>query len=290
MSSAERRLCITMGFVGYGTLTSSEQARSEQLLHQLFQTAIQPLGFPDEITSWGDGLVALLPSHMTGGRVIPDFISAVRWLIYTLSEQRPDANRLRLRVTFSSRSASPRYEMVKGRGPRLLDNPSLQQAFREHPRSRVAVIVSEEVFRDLLSPDFPNVSVSDFWRVDALQPKAGPASHAWLWVDRPERSIEASKSITDTQKVQLKRLLDARIAHHIEETLQGAEYAVASHGGSTEQPPPDLLVIGGDEATPQAAQDVAAALENLFQRLGPPPDHLRSGAVPAIHGSGGTTA
>lgn len=53
------------------------------------------------------------------------------------------------------------------------------------------------------------------------------------------------------------------------------------------EPSIDLVEAGEAELTPAAVTTIAAGLDALFRRLGPPPDHLRTGQVPLLHGGGG---
>ncbi|MCK2213346.1 SAV_6107 family HEPN domain-containing protein [Actinomadura sp. ATCC 31491] len=49
----------------------------------------------------------------------------------------------------------------------------------------------------------------------------------------------------------------------------------------------DLLSVGADEHTPEAALSLVNGLDYLFRRLGPPPPHLLDEREPLLHGDGG---
>jgi hypothetical protein len=93
---------------------------------------------------------------------------------------------VRLRVAFHEGVTTLAADGFGGRAVtkvrELAGSPPLRAALAEHPRARLAVVLSDPVFEGVGHCDYPSLPADQFRPVEIADSGPAPASTAWIYV------------------------------------------------------------------------------------------------------------
>jgi hypothetical protein len=195
----ERRLLLSVDAKGYGKGTGRRHGIVQKALVKVLDDAAERAGLAR--ADWqrqpgGDGELAVLPSSEREPRVVDDFI---RHLLAALRRNNRDATpeqRLRLRAAVHFGPTMPEVNGFKGSGPvvvsRLCGCRPLRDAL-EATGTDLAVILSDQVFRDTVVQEHTSLEASDFVRVRVREKEYDDT--AWILV--PGHDVHALRLPAD---------------------------------------------------------------------------------------------
>jgi len=162
------------------------QYRAQRAFRQVMADAVDELGLDRGgwVTSpGGDGALAVLPPGVAGPRLVGDLVFAVDRLLAAVNEDRPVDARVRGRIAIHEGpvhlDGAPGFP---GSGVvtviRLIDAPAVQVALRDRPAANVALIVSGQIYENLVLA-YGRPRPDRFVRVDV---SLDVAQQAWIFV------------------------------------------------------------------------------------------------------------
>jgi tetratricopeptide (TPR) repeat protein len=200
-----RTMCVTVDIEAWSRRRVPEQLKAQQVLTEVLDEACRHArldrGLWDRQPN-GDGEVAVLPSGIDESAAIADLIREMATALQQHNRHLNDANRVRLRMAMGSGLAFRGQNGFAGRvvieACRLLDSEPVRRALNDYPHTDLAVIVSDDLYQDVIVNDFRDLRADDFWQVKAVLPGKGFSADAWVFVadrsDGPESSGETELS------------------------------------------------------------------------------------------------
>lgn len=284
---AIRRLCLAVDIVSYSTRPRAEQIDVQtRLLWTMVQgcraAGISPVRCDRQDS--GDGQILILPPGIDEARSIPDLIRGLLTALYRVNNPVGPGQRIRLRVSMGQGAiqigqtgfVAPAVVTVC----RLLDSDVLRQAIKSKPASDAALIVTSDLYDDMVGQDYGGLPAADFIQVSIDKPEKGFAARAWLQVPGPQPLLASVPPYPDAadlsgltaEQQSAARFLDSRGIQAGNNNVQFNHFAGRSRGGSA------AVIV--------AATALAWA---VFARPGGPGhDQAPGGAAAAGHGHGGT--
>jgi hypothetical protein len=134
----------------------------------------------------GGAQLALLPPGVDEGRVVADFVRELGAALRRRNGQLTGPARLRLRlavhqgITRVTEAGCAGPAVVRTR--RLLGSAALRARLARNRNADLAVIVSAELFEDVVDQDYPDLRGSDFEPVTLDTQEAGLTARAWVYV------------------------------------------------------------------------------------------------------------
>lgn len=214
LSGEVRRLCVAVGAERHSGRTAEEQKEVRRRLGEVIAEAGREAGLDRlylaergtpagaRTTTFtpgqGDGSLLVLPSGVSEARVVAGFIGELRVALWR-QNRRPGADaatRLRLRVAFHQGPTRIGDGGFVGRAVTtvcgLRDSDELRAALEERPDSDLAVIVSAQLFEDVIEHECRDLRKRLFRRVTV---RSMDAAEAWISVpDVPEIPYQARTS------------------------------------------------------------------------------------------------
>jgi hypothetical protein len=183
------RLCAAVDVERYSRHPNERAERTQHRLVSVLERTLDHAQVNEsqiEVQEQGDGRFIILPAAIDESKVIP---AIVQGLLLALKEVNADLSqdaRLRLRVALDR-------GLVK-RGPngyigstainvhRLLDAAQTRKALSGHPSSDFALVVSDHLYRDVVSHGYGDLDPELFWKVSAEVSSKNFSEPAWLYV------------------------------------------------------------------------------------------------------------
>lgn len=187
MARSRRSLCAAADIKGWSGRPVPEQIRAQQSLVDVVHAACRYARLPEEIVqSSGDGVLLLPPSDVDEVAVIPDLISGLSAALVTENRLLADSARIRLRFALTSGLITPGAAGFSGAAMvecfRLLDSPPVKAALVDFPSAQLAVIISDQLYREVITGGPRGLGPTDFWPVRSELPDKGFVAQAWLYV------------------------------------------------------------------------------------------------------------
>jgi tetratricopeptide (TPR) repeat protein len=207
MARSRRSLCAAADIKGWSGRPVPEQIRAQRSLVDVVHAACRYARVPEEIVqSSGDGVLLLPPSDIDEIAVIPDLISGLSAALVTENRLLADSARIRLRFSLTSGLITPGAAGFSGAAMvecfRLLDSPPVKAALDDFPAAQLAVIISDQLYREVIAGGPHGMRPAEFWSVRSELPDKGFAAQAWLYVsDRtggPEPQTGAARAADPT--------------------------------------------------------------------------------------------
>jgi hypothetical protein len=190
-SSFQRKLLVSVDTVGYGRRDDQRQAASQTALLRVLDAAARAAGLHRE--QWwrspaGDGELAELPDREPEPVVVDDFTRKLHAELAAHNRDLvPDA-RLRLRMAIHYGVTMPAENGRAGQGvvavSRLVDSAPIKDAMARADQADLAVILSNQVFDDVIRQRHVSLAQDDFRQV-TVRAKEYSAT-AWLHVFGPD--------------------------------------------------------------------------------------------------------
>lgn len=168
----ERRVLVAVDMTGYGTGTDQDHFSVQTGLTAVLEAAAAKAGLRREqwvIQPQGDGELAILPADQREPVVVEDY---VRYLDEALTAHNADpgsGRRIQLRMAVHFGVAMPADNGYAGQGvvavSRLVEAPALKRALANAPDACLAVILSDQVYKDVVQQEHVSVPATDFTRV-----------------------------------------------------------------------------------------------------------------------------
>ncbi|MER5971259.1 hypothetical protein ABT112_16230 [Streptomyces sp. NPDC002055] len=189
MLSGERRLCAGVDIVAWSRRTRApEREALQRLLHLLLRATAIDSG--TDFRQWrlqaaGDGAFIVLPAGIDEARTIAAFCRVLGAGLRHHNTTAPETARTRARLSLGQgmlREQPLGYSTnVAIEVPRMLDSAALRGAVDAYPAAGLAVIVSDDLYRDVVSHDLHGTSSSAFWPVEVRVKNF--RAPAWVSVD-----------------------------------------------------------------------------------------------------------
>jgi hypothetical protein len=137
----------------------------------------------------GDGLLLLLPPGVDEPRVIPALVNGLCLALQQANRRALSSRRMRLRMALTQGIRHPGMTGAVGEAViaafRLVDSPAVRGALDMHPDRSLAVIVSDDLYNDVVAQKYPGLDPAEFASVKAEVTEKGFAAKAWTHVPVP---------------------------------------------------------------------------------------------------------
>jgi hypothetical protein len=190
MEHPERRLLISVDMERYSRRNNTQQYEAQEAFQRLLRQAATTVGL--DRVSWktqqaGDGELAILPADTREPRVIGRFVPELNRVTRAYNSSRLPVARVRLRVAvhqglvhLDGANGYPGTSVVDV--CRLCDAAPLKRALAAFPDAGVALIVSDGIYRDVVSNYPEELRPERFRRVEVDNQEKEFRASAWLCV------------------------------------------------------------------------------------------------------------
>ncbi|MGC4791487.1 hypothetical protein ACLQ22_27110 [Micromonospora sp. DT178] len=190
MRHPERRLLISVDMERYSRRTNLQQYEAQKHFRELLHEAAGDVGL--DRVAWttqqaGDGELAILPRDVAESRVIGRFVPELNRRLRSYNSSRVPAARIRLRVAvhqglvhLDGANGFPGNAVVFV--CRLCEADPVKRALAAFPDAGVALVVSAEIYRDVVTEYPEEMRPERFRRVEVAHPDKGFREDAWLCV------------------------------------------------------------------------------------------------------------
>jgi tetratricopeptide (TPR) repeat protein len=184
-----RATCVTVDIEKWSKRLVPEQLKAQQVLIEVLEEACEHARLDRRLwarQSTGDGEVAVLPTGIDEATAIADLIREMATALKQANRFLNDTSRIRLRMaigsglTFQSEGGFAGQVVIEC--CRLLDSAPVRDALTDYPMADLALIVSEDLYREVIVHDFRDLRSSDFWQVKAEIEGKGFSKDAWVYV------------------------------------------------------------------------------------------------------------
>ncbi|MGW4499836.1 hypothetical protein ACWENR_14655 [Micromonospora sp. NPDC004336] len=200
MRHPERRLLISVDMERYSRRTNLQQYEAQKHFRELLHGAAGDVGL--DRVAWttqqaGDGELAILPRDVAESRVIGRFVPELNRRLRGYNSSRVPAARIRLRIAvhqglvhLDGANGFPGNAVVFV--CRLCEAEPVKKALAAFPDAGVALIVSTEIYRDVVTEYPEEMRPERFRRVEVAHPDKGFREDAWLCVVDEDMSTSPS--------------------------------------------------------------------------------------------------
>ncbi|MEU1602877.1 hypothetical protein [Micromonospora matsumotoense] len=190
MRHPERRLLISVDMERYSRRSNLQQYDAQENFHTLLRAAAADVGL--DRVAWttqqaGDGELAILPRDVSESRVIGRFVPELNRQLRAFNSSRTAAGQVRLRVAvhqglvhLDGANGFPGHAVVHV--CRLCDAAPVRQALAAFPEAGVALVVSTEMYRDVVREYPEELRPERFRRIEVEHPEKEFREPAWLCV------------------------------------------------------------------------------------------------------------
>ncbi|WBB52312.1 hypothetical protein [Verrucosispora sp. WMMD573] len=190
MRHPERRLLVCVDMERYSRRTNLQQYEAQHDFHRLLREAAGDVGM--DRVGWttqqsGDGELAILPHDIPEARVIGRFVPELNRLLRRYNASRVPAARIRLRVAVhqgmvhvDGANGFPGQAVVLV--SRLCDAEPVRQALAAFPEAGIALVVSADIYRDVVTEYPEELRPERFRRIDVVHASKGFQEPAWFCV------------------------------------------------------------------------------------------------------------
>ncbi|MFB4312745.1 hypothetical protein [Actinomadura sp. 21ATH] len=184
---ARTALCVAADIKGWSSRSVPEQIRAQQDLVEVTRAALRLARLPERIEQTaGDSVLIIAPSGIDESAVIPDLLYGMRVALRANNRPLVPSARLRLRLALTRGPVVPGPAGFGGDAViscfRLLDGPPVKRALGDGTDADLAVIVSTDLYRDVVRHGFRGLRPEEFRRVRCELPGKGFAEDARLYV------------------------------------------------------------------------------------------------------------
>ncbi|MFI5927861.1 hypothetical protein ACIA3K_17970 [Micromonospora sp. NPDC051543] len=190
MRHPERRLLISVDMERYSRRSNVQQYEAQRHFRELLHEAAEAVGL--DRVAWttqqaGDGELAIVPREVFESRVIGRFVPELNRRLRHHNSSRLPAARIRLRVAvhqglvhLDGANGFPGNAVVFV--CRLCEAAPVKQALAAFPDAGVALVVSTEIFRDVVTEYPEEMRPERFVRIEVAHPDKEFREDAWLCV------------------------------------------------------------------------------------------------------------
>lgn len=199
----DRRLLVAVDMEQYSGKTNEQQYESQRTFQRVMREAAEAAGL--DRVQWvtqqgGDGELAILPGGTAEPAVVGRLVRAMDRSLREHNRNLLPAAKVRLRVAvheglvhLDGANGYPGEAVIAV--SRLVDAKPLKRALAVLPEAAVGLIVSERIFRDVVSQYLDEVRPDRFSRVLVSIPGKGFESMAWIHV--PDEDVTRLGDLSD---------------------------------------------------------------------------------------------
>lgn len=190
MREPERRMVVSVDMERYSRRTNTQQYEAQRAFREVLHEAAVHAGLDRagwRIQQAGDGEMAILPRDIPETAVTGRFVPELNRLLRAYNSSRIAQARVRMRVAvhqglvhLDGENGFP-GSAVNGVA-RLCDAAPLKTALRKYPDAGVALIVSDQIYRDVVWEYAGELRPERFKRVQVVHPDKGFREWAWICV------------------------------------------------------------------------------------------------------------
>jgi hypothetical protein len=196
-SSELRYSIVAVTVSAFSTQTTVDQARWHAHLTEILDEAwhaVQVGPSPWLHQDMGDGVLILVPANIPESRLIGDFIRELVAALNRHNRYMTSKGRLRLQVSMHSGRVDLEQGGLVG-GPitvayRLLEAPQLRAALDDQPTADLVMVISDEVYRDVVGQGYRDLDDNQFQRIE-FTTKTGEKA-GWLYTPQAATIVEGS--------------------------------------------------------------------------------------------------
>lgn len=189
-SHPDRRFLVAVDMQRYSRQDNLRQYQSQRIFQEVMREAVTSLGL--DRVDWilqraGDGELAVLPPGTPEPVIVGGLVPAIDRVLRERNRSLVPEAKVRLRVALhqglvhtDGGNGFPGEAVVEV--SRLCDAHGLKRALDAFPEAAVALIVSEGIFRDVVSQRYAGLRPERFARTDVRMPDKGFATTAWIFV------------------------------------------------------------------------------------------------------------
>ncbi|MFI6825150.1 hypothetical protein ACIBJE_30010 [Micromonospora sp. NPDC050187] len=190
MNHPERRLLIAVDMERYSRRGNRRQYEAQQAFQQVLHDAARTVGL--DRVRWktqqaGDGELAILPPDVREPLLIGRFVPELNRLLRDYNGSRVPEARIRLRVSIhqglvhlDGANGFPGTAVIEV--CRLCEAPALKQALAGFPDAGVGLIVSSDIYRDVVTEYPEELRPDRFRRIEVCHPDKDFREWAWICV------------------------------------------------------------------------------------------------------------
>jgi hypothetical protein len=189
MQDPHRRVVVTVDMESYSRRNNVLQHRAQKAFTRLMDDATTAVGLNRvdwQIQQGGDGELAILPAG-TSERIVTARLAPVAdQLLRDYNQGLAPEARIRLRL--GVHQGLVHLDGANGFSGnavvhvcRLIDSPQAKQALKDFPGANVALIVSDEIYRDVIE-HYQDLRPEQFAEVRAELPDKAFSATAWIYV------------------------------------------------------------------------------------------------------------
>jgi NB-ARC domain len=174
---------VVVDTVGYGGKPLGAQRDVQERLPRIMRGVLTDISIPYDglpFATSGDGMYVFLPAETDPTRALPGLLNATATRLADDNERYRDQIRLRMAVGFGlvGHGQNGLIGNLVIQVKRLVDSPPIRDAVRDHPKSELVVLVSQEL-HGLVSSSAKVLAHYGLTKVEvAMKEYAGAA---WLW-------------------------------------------------------------------------------------------------------------
>lgn len=171
-SSFDRRLLIAVDAVGYGSGTDVDHFAVQSGLTKVLDVAAANAGLRRDLwltQQGGDGELAILPRDESEPVVVDQYVRQLDEALAAHNADPAAGRRIRLRMAIHFGAAMQAENGYAGQGvvavARLVDSPPVKQALANAPEAFLAVILSRQIYEDVVRQWHVSVPETEFVKV-----------------------------------------------------------------------------------------------------------------------------
>jgi hypothetical protein len=202
-SSFDRRLLVAVDAAGYGAGTDRDHFALQAGLTKVLDIAAAKAGLQRDL--WltqqaGDGELAILPREEPEPVVVDQYVRYLHEALAAHNAAPASGPRIRLRMAVHFGAAMQAENGYAGQGIvavcRLVDSPPVKEVFARVPEAFLAVILSRQIYDDVVRQGHVSVPETEFTKV-GVQVKEY-RDEAWLrLVGVPDKSAAGNRPADD---------------------------------------------------------------------------------------------
>jgi hypothetical protein len=240
-SPATRRICVIFDVEKYSARTSADHLAMQPQLQRVTERAAEHAGLrwrQIDVEKKGDGLLLQLPPGIDEPGVLPRLVNGFCSALRESNLRALSSRRLRVRMALTQGIQHPGPIGAIGESlivaSRLVDSPAARSLLDAHPEASLIVIVSDDLYRDVIAQNYPGLDPGEFSQVRAVIEEKSFEADAWVYVPVPRDGALSAPDAWDSQAArkigQVSRDLAVPVAGATLGSVIGAAAALHAHG------------------------------------------------------------
>lgn len=204
----QRRMCVVVDIEKYSARLVTDHLAMQPQLRKIVESAVEHAGVrwaQVDVQNQGDGLLLQLPAVIDEPRVLPRLINGLCLALEQSNRRALSSRRLRLRMALTQGIQHPGPTGAIGdsliAACRLVDSPAARSALQARPNRSLVVIVSDDLYRDVIAQRYPGLDPDEFTQVKAEIAAKNFLACAWVHIPAPGEGGLAAPSPLDAPAI-----------------------------------------------------------------------------------------